>query len=154
MVLFGAEKISHGTAPEAVQMIRQYFNHRGLNPDKHKVADAEDFGYWLSEGSAKIYIFVQESSQDAVLRITSPLVYLPEDKTRLEDIYRHLLDLNSSMSNCALATHQNLVLIVAQRPTRGLTQEELDNLVWHIAYVADMLDNQLADNYHCQLYRE
>ncbi len=154
MVLFGAEKISHGTAPEAVQMIRQYFNHRGLNPDKHKVADAEDFGYWLSEGSAKIYIFVQESSQDAVLRITSPLVYLPEDKTRLEDIYRHLLDLNSSMSNCALATHQNLVLIVAQGPTRGLTQEELDNLVWHIAYVADMLDNQLADNYHCQLYRE
>lgn len=154
MVLFGAEKINHGTAPEAVQMIRQYFSHRGLNPDKHKVADAEDFGYWLSEGSAKIYIFVQESSQDAVLRITSPLVYLPEDKARLEDFYRHLLDLNSSMSNCALATHQNLVLIVAQRPTRGLTQEELDNLVWHIAYVADMLDNQLADNYHCQLYRE
>ncbi len=154
MVLFGAEKVSHGSAPEAIQMIRQYFSHRGLNPDKHQVTDADDYGYWLTEGSAKIYIFVQESSQDAVLRITSPLVYLPEDKTKLEPLYRHLLDLNSSMSNCALATHQNLVLIVAQRPTRGLTQEELDNLVWHIAYVADMFDNQLAEQYNCKLYRE
>lgn len=154
MVLFGAEKINQGSAPEAIQMIRQYFNHRGLNPDKHKIADAEDFGYWLSEGSAKIYIFVQESSKDAVLRITSPLVHLPEDKSKLETFYRHLLDLNSSMSNCALATHENLVLIVAQRPTRGLTQEELDNLVWHIAYVADMFDNQLAEQYNCKLYRE
>lgn len=154
MVLFGAEKISHGSAPEAIQMIRQYFSHRGLSPDKHKIADADDFGYWLTEGSAKIYIFVQESSQDAVLRITSPLVYIPEDTKKLESFYRHLLDLNSSMSNCALATHENLVLIVAQRPTRGLVQEELDNLVWHIAYVADMFDNQLADQYSCQLYRE
>ncbi|MBP7862216.1 YbjN domain-containing protein [bacterium] len=154
MVLFGAEKVSHGSAPEAIQMIRQYFSHRGLNPDKHKVTDADDYGYWLTEGSAKIYIFVQESSQDAVLRITSPLVCLPEDKSKLEPLYRHLLDLNSSMTNCALATHQNLVLIVAQRPTRGLTQEELDNLVWHIAYVADMFDNQLAEQYSCQLYRE
>jgi len=154
MSLFGAEKISHGSAPEAIQMIRQYFNHRGLSPDKHKIADADDFGYWLTEGSAKIYIFVQESSQDAVLRITSPLVYLPEENSKLQAFYRHLLDLNSSMSNCALATHENLVLIVAQRPTRGLTQDELDNLLWHIAYVADMFDNQLAEQYNCQLYRE
>lgn len=154
MVLFGAKKVSHGSAPEAIQMIRQYFNHRGLNADEHRVTDADDYGYWIREGSAKIYIFVQESSQDAVLRITSPLFYLPDDKNKLEPLYRNLLDLNSSMSNCALATHQNLVLIVAQRPTRGLAQEELDNLVWHIAYVADMFDNQLAEQYNCQLYRE
>jgi hypothetical protein len=62
--------------------------------------------------------------------------------------------LNANLSSCALATHENIVLVVAQRPTLGLVQEELDELVWNVAYVADLLDNKLADEFQCRMYSE
>lgn len=152
MGLFGTQKISQGAANEAVGMVEQYFRRRGLEPEDHALRDAQGYGWWLTEGSAKIYVFVQVSQHGAVLRITSPLVFLPDSNR--EAFYRKLLDLNSSLSSCALSTHDNIVLVVAQRPTFGLIQEELDDLVWHVAYVADLLDNKLADEFGCRMYTE
>ncbi|HEY9785131.1 MAG TPA: YbjN domain-containing protein [Candidatus Obscuribacterales bacterium] len=152
MSLFGTQKVSKGLAEEAVSMVESYFRRRGLDLNQHQLAGSEGFGWWLVEGSAKVYIFVQDSPNGAVLRITSPLVYLP--KTNKEPIYRKLLDLNCNLSSCALATHENIVLVVAQRPTIGMIQEELDELVWNIAYVADLLDNKLADEFNCEMYGE
>ncbi len=152
MSLFGTQKVNHGAASEAVSMVEAYFRKRGLDPAEHSLSDAQGYGWWLTEGSAKIYIFVQVSQHGAVLRITSPLVFLPD--ANREQMYRKLLDLNSSLSSCALSTHDNLVLVVAQRPIFGLVQEELDDLVWHVAYVADLLDNKLADEFGCRMYTE
>ncbi|MBK9144801.1 MAG: YbjN domain-containing protein [Candidatus Melainabacteria bacterium] len=152
MGLFGTHKISQGAATEAISMIEQYFRRRGLDPAEHALQDAQGYGWWLTEGSAKIYVFIQDSPHGAVLRITSPLVFLPENNK--EQCYRKLLDLNSNLSSCALSTHDQIVLVVAQRPTFGLVQEELDDLVWHVAYVADLLDNKLAEEFGCQMYSD
>ncbi len=152
MGLFGTQKISHGAADEAVGMIEQYFRRRGLDPAHQALGDAKGYGWWLTEGSAKIYVFVQESPHGAVLRITSPLVFLPDHNR--EPCYRKLLDLNSNLSSCALSTHDDIVLVVAQRPTFGLIQEVLEDLVWHVAYVADLLDNKLAEEFGCRMYTE
>jgi len=150
MGLFGTEKYSHGLTSEAKTMVEAYFTRRNLDAHEHALKDAQGLGWWLLEGSAKIYIYVTEANQGATLRITSPIVELP--KTNLEGFYRHLLDLNGSLSSCALSTHENIVLVVAQRPTFGLVQEELDDLVWHVAYVADQLDNKLAEQFGCRMY--
>ena len=50
--------------------------------------------------------------------------------------------------------------LLSSGSTRGsldeppLTQEELDEQVWNVAYVADLLDNKLSDEFGAQLYSE
>ncbi len=144
-------RINHGSVAEAVQMIETYFKHRDLKVHDHVIADAPT-GWWLTEGSAKIFIFVQETPDGAVLRITSPLVFTPQKN--IEQFYKRCLDINSNLNSCALATHGDIVLVVSQRPTHGLVQEELDELVWNAAYVADLLDDKLAEEFGCQKYSE
>lgn len=150
MGIFGAQKVSHGQATEVKTMVEAYFQRRGLVPADHTLNDANGFGWWLVEGSAKVFILIQDGQQGAILRITAPLVHLP-DQNR-EQFYRRLLDLNGTLSSRALSTHDDVVLVVTQRPAFGLVQEELDDLVWHVAYVADLLDNKLADEFGCRMY--
>jgi hypothetical protein len=150
--LFGTQKVSKGFANEAVGMVQMFFRHRGMDPARQEVEGAEGCGWWLTEGSAKIYIFVQDSPNGALLRITGPIVFLPANDR--EVFYRRLLDLNTNLTNCALSVHDNVVLVVAQRPTLGMVQEELEEQVWNVAYVADLLDNKLADEFGVQLYSE
>jgi hypothetical protein len=152
MSLFGTHKVSKGLVEEAIVMVETYFRHRGLNPHEHELAGSEGCGWWLTEGSAKVYVFVQNSPHGAVLRITSPLIFAPTKNQ--EAFYKRLLDINSNLTNCALSTHGDIVLIVSQRPTTGMVQEELDELVWNIAYVSDLLDDKLAEEYGCRMYSE
>lgn len=106
----------------------------------------------MKQGSAKIYLFVQDAAGGPVLRLTSPLVFIPSENR--EAFFRRLLDVNCNMSSCALATHGDVVLVVAQRPTLGLIQEEVDELAWSVAYVADLLDQQLAEEFKAQMYSD
>lgn len=150
MTLFGAQKVSKGTVEDVGGMIASYFRNRGLDPNRQQIPGAEGCGWWLTEGSAKVYIFVQDSPGGPVLRITSPIVFIPEQNK--EAFFRRLLDINSNLTNCALATYENYVLVVSQRQTLGLSQEELDSGVWNVAYVADLLDNKLAGEFATRLY--
>jgi hypothetical protein len=79
-------------------------------------------------------------------------VFVPENNR--EAFFHRLLDINTNLTSCALATHGNIVLVVCQRQTLGLFQEELDELVWNVAYVADLLDNKLADEFKARMYSE
>jgi len=154
MGLFNSHKISLGTVHDASAMIETYYRHRGLNPDQFRLESSEDIGWWLREGSAEVFIVLQDSNDGtgAVLRISSPLVYIPAGNR--ENFYRRMLDINSNLSSCALATFNDLVLCVCQRPTKGLIQEELDELVWNTAYVADLLDNKLSEEFGAKLYSD
>jgi Putative bacterial sensory transduction regulator len=152
MGLFGTHKVSKGLADEAVAMVETYYHHRGLDVHDHQLSGSEGHGWWLTEGSAKIYIFVQDGPNGAVLRITSPLVYVPTQNK--EAFFHRLLDINTNLTSCALATHGEIVLVVCQRPTVGLSQSELEELVWNAAYVADLLDNKLAEEFNARMYSE
>jgi hypothetical protein len=149
-------KISKGTVDETVRMVDTYYAHRALKSEEHRLSGtaANEVGWWLQEGSAQVYIVVQESEDNsgAVLRISSPIVYIPQQNK--EAFYRRLLDINSNLSACALATHENIVLVVAQRHTIGLTQDEMDEIVWNVAFVADLLDNKLANEFGAQMYSQ
>jgi len=151
-MLFSQNKTSQGTLNEAIHMVETYFRHRGLNPDNFKVQGSAENGWWIHEGSAEVYIIVQSGNEEigTVLRISSPLVYIPE--TNREGLYRHLLELNNNLSSCALSIYNDLILVVSQRPTLGLSQEEMDELVWNAAYVADLLDNKIAEQFGAKLY--
>ncbi|MGH9550826.1 MAG: YbjN domain-containing protein [Terriglobales bacterium] len=152
MGLFGTQKANKGLCEDAVAMVETYFRHRGLAPSDHELSGSEGCGWWLIEGSAKVYVFVQDSPNGAVLRITSPLVFLPE--RNLEGFYRRLLDINTNLTACALGTHGDIVLVVSQRATVGMVQDEMDELVWNTAYIADLLDNKLSDEFGARMYSE
>ncbi len=150
MGLFGTKRASHGTVQEVMHMIEHYFKKRGLDPHAHELEGAEGYGWHLTEGSARVYIFVQDTNTGPTLRITAPLVHVPD--TNREAFYRRLLDINTDLHNCALSTHEDIVLVVAQRPTLALDQEELDAMVWNVAYVADLLDDKLAREFNARMY--
>ncbi len=151
-MFFSKNKGSHGTLNEAVHMVETYFRHRGLDPNQFKLQESHENGWWIKEGSAEVYIIVQAGNEEVgtVLRISSPLVYLP--KNNREQFLSHLLQLNNNLSSCALSIYNDLVLVVSQRPTLGLGQEEMDELVWNAAYVADLLDDKLAGDFGATLY--
>lgn len=151
MSLFGAHKVSGSTLEEVAHLVQNYFKGRGLDHQKQEIPGAEGCGWWLTEGSAKVYVFIQDSPAGPVLRITSPIVFIPEDNQ--EKFYRRLLDLNSNLASCHLATYENYVLVLTQRQTTGITQEEVDSMVWNVAYVADLLDDKLAAEFGTTLYR-
>lgn len=152
MGLFGTHKATKGSVEEVAGMISTYFKSRGLNPNHQELKSSEGCGWWMKQGSAKVYIFVQDAAGGPVLRLTSPLVFIPKENQ--EAFFRRLLDINCNLSSCALATHGDVVLVVAQRPTLGLNQEEVDELAWSVAYVADLLDEELSGQFKAQMYSD
>lgn len=151
MNLFGIKKVSKGTIEEVSSMIESYFASRNLLAKDHVLDSSDGCGWWVKQGTATVYIFVQETANGSVIRITSPLVKIPQ--TNREDFYRKLLDINSDLSACALSTHDEVVLVVTQRHTTGLDQEELDEIVWNVAYVADLLDEKLCREFGAEMYQ-
>lgn len=150
MSLFGTQA-AKGSIEEVSAMVQTYFKNRGLDAKNQQIAGAEGCGWWLNEGSARIYVFVQDGPGGPVLRITSPLVYVPQQK-QLE-FYRSLLDINANLTSCALATSEDAVMVVAQRQTAQLDQEELDSMIWNVAYVADLLDDRLVTEFGTRRYQ-
>ena len=136
---------------DVLHMVEHFFRSRGLKEEDQQIADAEGYGWWLNEGSARIYIFLQEAAGGPVVRVTSPIVYVPQQ--RREEFFRHLLDLNANLTSCALATSGDAVLVVAQRHTTQLDQEELDDMIWNVAYVADVLDDKLVNEFCTKRYQ-
>jgi hypothetical protein len=151
MSLFGASRAEKGTIAEVSSMVERYFKGRGLDPKHQEISGSEGCGWWLTEGSARVYVFVQDAPGGPVIRITSPLVTVPENAG--VNFYRHLLDVNSTLTSCALATTDNVVLVVSQRAIAQLDQEELDSMVWNVAYVADLLDDKLVKQFGARRYQ-
>jgi hypothetical protein len=56
MGFFGTKKASKVTIDQVIDMIEEYFRRRGLDMDGHMVDATEGYGWWLTEGSAKVYI--------------------------------------------------------------------------------------------------
>jgi hypothetical protein len=151
MSFLGTNHSAKGTMDEVIQMVRRFFKGRRLKEEEQQIAGAEGYGWWLNEGSARIYIFLQDAAGGPVIRVTSPIVYIPQQ--RREDFYRHLLDMNTDLTSCALATSEDAVLVVAQRHINQLDQEELDDMIWNVAYVADVLDDKLASEFATRKYQ-
>lgn len=152
MGFFGSDEASKGTIDEVSGLIQNFFNKIGISADQQRLQSANGNGWWVNRGSAVIYIFVQDSQTGAFIRVVSPIVYMPTQN--LLPFYRKLLDSNNNLLGCGLATDKDVVLLVAQRPTLGIGQEELDALVDNLARVADTLDNELAAEFGARVYSE
>jgi len=152
MGLFGTKKPPKGTVESVVLMLSDYFKRRKLDMDGHALeGDSDSCGWWLKEGSAKVYIFLQEDkSGGVVLRVTSPIVHFPD--TDRERFFQRCLELNQELSCCSLSSHEEIILVTSQRPIAGLDPEELNTLVWNVSHAADVIDDLFSREFHCRVY--
>lgn len=152
--LFGTRKTNKGTVENVIEMLDQYYKRRNLDISGHEVNSCEGYGWWLQEGSAMVYIFVQEDPRGGapLLKINSPILHFP-DKNK-EDFFAKLLELNRDLSCCSFATYEGIVLITSQRPIQGLDPEELNTLVWNVSHAADVFDDLLAKEFNARHFRE
>jgi len=152
MGLFGTTKSTNVSEKEVVKMVGKYFERRHLDIEGHELEAGEGRGWWLKEGSAKIYIMCLEDHKGPVLRITSPILHFPQSKR--EEFLLRLLEINRDLSGVALAAFNEVVLVTAQRSTIGLDQEELNELIWAVSFVADKLDDDLCTQFGARPYNE
>jgi hypothetical protein len=152
MGLFGTKKASKTTVSQVVDMVQEYFKRRGLDLEGHVVDATEGYGWWITEGSANIYIFIQEDRVGPVIRVNSPILHFPD--ANREAFFLRLLEVNRDLSSCCIAASDEVVIVSGQRPILGLDQEELNELIWNVSYVADTLDDQLSKEFNARIFTQ
>ncbi|PZM79238.1 MAG: hypothetical protein DKT66_22425 [Candidatus Melainabacteria bacterium] len=152
MGLFGTKTPPKGTVESVVAMLSDYFKRRKLDMDGHALdGERDSCGWWLMEGSAKVYIFLQEDKSGKImLRVTSPIVHFPD--TDRERFFQRCLELNQELNCCSLSSHEEIILVTSQRPIAGLDQEELNTLIWNVSHAADVIDDLFSQEFRCRVY--
>lgn len=140
--LFGTRRTKPETCEEVAEMIERNFKRRRLDVNAHGLEGCEGYGWNFKEGSAVIYVFVQDEEDGPVIRVTSPIVHFPQSNR--EAFFHRLLEINRDLNAICLAAFQEVVLVSGQRDIRGLDDDELEHLIWYVARVADDLDGKLA----------
>jgi hypothetical protein len=89
-----------------------------------------------------------EAEKTTYLRVASPVIGLPADATKQVGCMRKLLELNAAgLANAAFGLVGDRVVAVSERPVEGLDPEEVEQMVRHLAAVADTFDDRLAKEF-------
>jgi hypothetical protein len=136
----------------AKKLVQDLIRKLGLDPKTACIKDeADQASYTLKRGSASILVTVlsrQEGDKATYLRVASPVVTLPQEAGKHLTIFKRLLELNANgLVNSAFGLVGDRVVVVSERPTEGLDAEEVDQIVRHLAAVADTYDDRLAKEF-------
>lgn len=148
---FGGKKVAETTVKECTRIVEAWMTKVGIDAQKNRL-QGDTPGWVLMRGSASVYILLNEDKNGSSIRIISPVLYLPQEN--LVAFYRRLLELNSTLRECAFAVAKDTVILVFERGTVDLSAAELENNVQWLSYVADTLDDTLAKEFGCKLYLE
>jgi hypothetical protein len=115
--------------------------------------DEQSVTWTLQRGSAAIVITLAARSVSAAgptktyLRVASPVLTL-ERGGKHEALFRHLLELNAAgLANAAFGIIDERVVAVSERPTEDLQAAEVDQMIRHLAAVADTYDDRLREKF-------
>lgn len=124
----------------------------GIDPAVVRSTDTDDLVvYVLQRGSASVYVSLGVERGRGYVRVSAPVVGLPHDVETRTRLYERLLHLNArGLSNAAFGVHDGVVVAVSERPLEGLDGVELEQMVTHLAAVADTFDDRLAAEFGVQ----
>lgn len=139
---------------ECSSMILQLLVNCGIKPDDAEIEIEDGLGWLIEKGSASIFILIAKNEliEEMTLEVFSPILKLPTQNVL--PFYRRCLEINRYLINCALCVQKDKVLVVSERPLQGLSYEELESLVLSVANAADMIDDELAEEFGAQLITE
>jgi len=119
----------------------------GIDPGAAMAKSGPNVASWtFQRGSAAILVNLTQRKEDdkLYLRVVSPVMTLPEEAKR-ESLYVRLLELNGKgLANCGFGLIGDRVVVVSERPAAGLDEDECEQLVRHLAAVADTYDDRLV----------
>ena len=124
----------------------------GVDPKDAKMDTDEGFGWSFKRGSALIEIYIAEQEGREYLQLLSPIIHLPP--AGLLPLYRRLLELNLSLTNASLGVYLDVVYVFSERPLAGLDSKEADFIIKQISEYADLMDNQLINEFGGRLYNQ
>ena len=120
-------------------------------------APEEQANWTLQRGSAQILVTVVRRKEDGGgvhLRVIAPVMTLPEASKR-EALYQRVLELNAAgLGNAAFGLISERVVVVSERPAVGMDAGELNQIIRHLAAVADTYDNRLVKDFGGKLASE
>jgi hypothetical protein len=123
----------------------------GLDPATTQADQSDSHLAWtLKRGSASVLVTVTKYPPEKMtyLRVASPVVTLPADPGKHLAIFRKLLELNAAgLANAAFGLAGDRVVAVSERPAPGLDPQEVDQMVRHLAAVADTFDDRLEKEF-------
>lgn len=136
----------------AKKLVEETIGKLGLDPQTCRTQNASDTqaAWTLKRGSASVLVTVthHEGEDTAFLRVASPVVTLPADAGRHGALLRHLLELNAAgLANAAFGLVGDRVVAVSERPVEGLGAAEVEQMVRHLAAVADTFDDRLEKEF-------
>jgi hypothetical protein len=135
----------------AKKLVEEAIKKLGLDPAAMRASENESQAAWtLKRGSASVLVTVTHHADEdeTYLRVASPVVKLPADKAQYGALFRRLLELNAAgLANAAFGLIGDTVVAVSERPASGLGAEEVEQIVKHLAAVADTFDDRLAKEF-------
>jgi CelD/BcsL family acetyltransferase involved in cellulose biosynthesis len=134
----------------AKELVESTIKGLGIDPVAARAKDAPSTVSWtFQRGSAAILVNLTQRKEDEVLyfRVISPVMTLPDAATR-EALFVRLLELNGKgLANCAFGLIGDRVVVVSERPAQGLDQAEAEQIIRHLAAVADTYDDRLVTEF-------
>jgi hypothetical protein len=134
----------------AKSLVEEALKKIGVDPDAVRGKDAPDVASWaVKRGSAQVLVSLarREPNKQVFLRVVSPVVTLPEPGKR-EPLYVRCLELNANgLGNCAFGIVGERIVALSERPTEGLDQNEVEQIVRQVAAVADTYDDRLSQEF-------
>ncbi len=136
---------------KAKELVEATISKIGLDPATTRAPCASDSqaAWALKRGSASVLVTVtdHESEGIATIRIVSPVVTLPSGPNQAA-LLRRLLELNAGgLVNAAFGLVADRVVAVSERPILGLDAAEVEQLVRHLAAVADTFDDRFQKEF-------
>jgi len=134
----------------AKELVEATIKSLGIDPVAARAKDAPSTVSWtFQRGSAALLVNLTQRREDELLyfRVVSPVMTLPEAAKR-DALFVHLLELNGKgLANCAFGLIGDRVVVVSERPVKGLDALEAEQIIRHLAAVADTYDDRLVSEF-------
>jgi CelD/BcsL family acetyltransferase involved in cellulose biosynthesis len=122
----------------------------GIDPGPATARTGDKHQSWtFQRGSAAILVNLTQRKEDDKLyvRVVSPVMTLPEEGKR-QALFVRLLELNGKgLANCGFGLVGDRVVVVSERPAHGLDEDECEQIIRHLAAVADTYDDRLVNEF-------
>lgn len=118
----------------------------GLDPKKvERSSDDQHVTFAVKRGSANVVISTGAADGSRYVRVAAPVMVPPEDADKKAALFQRLLELNAAgLSNAAFGLLDGRVIVVSERPAIALQEVEVEQMVRHLAAVADTFDDKLV----------
>ena len=134
-----------------VEMVEKFFTDTGGVAKDWLLESTEKLKVWqIYRGSSFTVINLDFDSNS--LRVISPIIFLPQQN--ILALYRLCLEMNFSLTNCALYAYNDTIGIVHQRSLNGLDYEEFREIIDYLTYVSDDLDDKFKEEFGATMYTE